>query len=463
MSVDNQPGAGDFAAPIAALLAQIDGVPVIAEPTIVRRRSRDFFWYSPILNAQLAGKSADFIVTPRNEEEVVRVARACVRCGVPLTPRGGGTGNYGQAVPLERGVLIDFSAMDRILWSKPGALRVEPGARMHDIDAALRPAGWELRMHPSTKRTATIGGFVAGGSGGVGSITYGGLRDPGNVLAARIVTLEREPRVIELRGDDVQKIIRAYGTTGLITALEMPLAPAWPWVDVIVAFDDFIEAVNVGRQIALADGIVKKLSSAIAWPIPKDFRELAALCPDGKSLLIAMIAEPSLETFHTVLAGRGAVACQAPCLEGAGETPLYEYCWNHTTLHMLKRDRGVTYLQCLFPHDRLSPLVQRMVATFGDEVLHHLEFQRFAGHVTASALPIVRYTSAGRLNEIIAAYEEAGVMVANPHVFTLEDGSRYRRADADQLGFKAEVDPFGLLNPGKMRSFEPAKWEPAQG
>ncbi|MBV8925562.1 MAG: FAD-binding protein, partial [Bradyrhizobium sp.] len=46
-----------------------------------------------------------------------------------------------------------------------------------------------------------------------------------------------------------------------------------------------------------------------------------------------------------------------------------------------------------------------------------------------------------------------GVYVANPHVYTVEDGSRYKRADADQLGFKREVDPFGLLNPGKMRSF----------
>ena len=110
---------------------------------------------------------------------------------------------------------------------------------MHDIDAALRPSGWELRMHPSTKRTATIGGFVAGGSAGVGSITYGGLRDPGNILAARIVTMEREPRIIDLRGDAAQKINRAFGTTGLITALEMPLAPAWQWIDVIVAFDDF--------------------------------------------------------------------------------------------------------------------------------------------------------------------------------------------------------------------------------
>jgi FAD/FMN-containing dehydrogenase len=149
------------------------------------------------------------------------------------------------------------------------------------------------------------------------------------------------------------------------------------------------------------------------------------------------------------------VTYEAPNREGPGETPIYEYCWNHTTLHMLKRDRTITYLQCLFPHDRLLPLVKQMVETFGDEVLHHLEFSRYAGHVTASALPIVRYTSRERLYEIIAAYEAAGVMVANPHVYTLEDGSRYRRADADQLGFKAEVDPYGLLNPGKMRSFTP--------
>ena len=46
-------------------------------------------------------------------------------------------------------------------------------------------------------------------------------------------------------------------------------------------------------------------------------------------------------------------------------------------------------------------------------------------------------------------------MIANPHVVTLEDGSRYKRVDADQLGFKQEVDPMGLLNPGKMRSFVP--------
>ena len=435
------------------LIAELGDIPVITEPKIVRRRSRDFFWYSPVLNEQLEGKSADLIVAPRDEADVINVAAACARHRVPLTVRAGGTGNYGQAVPLHGGVLLDITALSQVEWTKPGALRVGVGAKLNSIDAELRPSGWELRMHPSTKRTATIGGFVAGGSGGIGSVTYGGLREPGNILAARVVTLEETPRVIELRGDAAQKINRAYGTTGIITALEMPLAPSWNWIDIVVAFDDFLEAAAFGYEAALADGIVKKLLAPITWPIPSYFGALKPYCPEGQSILIAMIAEPSLESFKALLGGRGTITLETPTDDGPGQVPLYEYTWNHTTLQVLKSDRSVTYLQCLYPQDRLIEKVAEMRAMFPDEVLQHLEFIRFNGRVTCSGLPVVRYRDADRLNEIICLHEDHEVYIANPHVYTVEDGSRYKRADADQLGFKHEVDPHGLLNPGKMRSF----------
>jgi FAD/FMN-containing dehydrogenase len=438
---------------VAALVADLGDIAIVTDPKIVRRRSRDFFWYSPILNEQLDGKSADLIVAPRDEAEVIRVAAACARHRVPLTVRAGGTGNYGQAVPLEGGVLLDITALVSIEWTKPGRIRVGAGAKMNAIDAELQPSGWELRMHPSTKRTATIGGFVAGGSGGIGSVNFGGLREPGNILAARVVTIEEQPRVIELRGDAAQKVNRAYGTTGIITALEMPLTPSWKWIDVVVAFDDFIEATAFGYEAALADGIVKKLLSPITSPLPSYFGALKPYCPEGKSILIAMIAEPSLESFKSLLNGRGIVTLEMPTDDAPGQVPLYEYTWNHTTLQVLKSDRSVTYLQCLYPHDRLMEKVVEMRAMFPDEVLQHLEFIRFNGRVTCSGLPVVRYTGADRLNEIIRLHEEHGVYIANPHVFTVEDGSRYKRVDADQLGFKQEVDPHGLLNPGKMRSF----------
>jgi FAD/FMN-containing dehydrogenase len=439
---------------VTQLIAELGDIPIITDPKIVRRRSRDFFWYSPVLNEQLDGKSADLIVAPRDEADIVQVAAACARHRVPLTVRAGGTGNYGQAVPLHGGVLLDITALSAIEWIRPGQLRVGVGAKLNAIDAELRPSGWELRMHPSTKRTATVGGFVAGGSGGIGSVNYGGLREPGNILAARIVTLEETPRVIELRGDAAQKINRTYGTTGIITALEMPLAPAWNWIDVVVAFDDFIDAAAFGYEAALADGLVKKVLAPITWPIPSYFGALKPYCPDGKSILIAMIAEPSLESFKSLLAGRGTVTLETPTDDGPGQVPLYEYTWNHTTLQVLKTDRSVTYLQCLYPHDQLMEKIAEMRAMFPDEVLQHLEFIRFNGRVTCSGLPVVRYTDADRLNEIIRLHEAHEVYIANPHVFTVEDGSRYKRVEADQLGFKHEVDPHGLLNPGKMRSFE---------
>lgn len=442
---------------IAALLADLGDVPFITETTTVRRRSRDYFWYSPILNAQLHGLSADVVAVPRHEADVIRVAAACARHRIPLTPRGAATGNYGQAVPLKGGVLLDLSNMTRILWQKPGSFRAEAGAKMVDIDSEFVPKGWELRMHPSTKRMATIGGFVAGGSGGIGSINYGGLREPGNILAARVVTLEETPRVIELRGDAAQKVNRAYGTTGIITEIEMPLAPAWPWIDVIVAFDEFQQAVQAGYELAQADGIVKKLATPMMWPLPSYFPGIKAQCPDGKHVLVCMIAEGALERFKMLLAGRGRITMEQRTDETPAKTPLYEYTWNHTTLQVLKSDRTVTYLQCLYPHDRVLESVKQMTEMFPDEVIPHLEFIRFAGKVTCSALPVVRFTTAERLNEIIALHEKNGVMIANPHVYTLEDGSRHKRADADQAGFKREVDPYGLLNPGKMRSYVPAR------
>lgn len=443
--------------PVDRLAAALGDIPYTLDAGVVRRRSRDYFWYSPVLNKELHGKAADIAITPRNEADVVKVAGLCAKLRIPITVRGGATGNYGQAVPLHGGVLLDLTALDKTVWWRPGVARLQAGARLHEIDALTRPGGWELRMHPSTKRMATIGGFVAGGSGGVGSVTYGGLREPGNILAARVVTVEETPRVIELRGDAAQKINRAYGTTGIITELEMPLAPAWRWIDVILAFDDFMQSVEVGREIALADGIVKKLVSPIVWPIPSYFRDIRAHCPDGKAILVCMIAEPSLECFKALVGSRALVTYEKESSDAAGQEPLYEYTWNHTTLQLLKVDRSVTYLQCLYPHDRMIETVKLMTDMFPDEVLPHLEMIRFGGRVTCSSLPIVRYRDEARLNHIIAEFERNGVMIANPHVYTLEDGSRHKRADADQIGFKGEVDPMGLLNPGKMRTFQPLR------
>jgi FAD/FMN-containing dehydrogenase len=443
---------------LEAFAAELEGVvPVVRDPIRVKRRSRDFFWYSPVLDTQLSGLAADLLIDARSEADIVAVAAACARHAVPMTVRGGGTGNYGQAVPLHGGVILDVSGLDTIEWQRDDVVRTGPGIRMNRLDEHLRDSGYEQRMHPSTKRTATVGGFVAGGSGGVGSVTWGGLRERDNIRSARVVTLEREPRILELTGGAVHKVAHAYGTTGIITAVEMALAPVRAWIDIIVAFDTIDAAARCGMAVASDPAIAKKLITPIAWPIPTWFPALRAFCPDGQAILIAMIAEEDIPALrgHVASAG-GTITLETPLNDAPGSVPLYEYTWNHTTLQVLKADRGYTYLQSLHPAHRVFDSIVEIAALFPDELYTHLELIEYAGRLTYAGLPVLRYTTPERLDEIIAAHEARGISIANPHVYTLEDGAGHKSVDANQLGFKHEVDPMGLMNPGKMRSFQPS-------
>ena len=206
--------------------------------------------------------------------------------------------------------------MTAVKWVKPGLACVEPGAKLAAIDKKTRETGWEIRMAPSTYRTATIGGFIGGGSGGIGSITYGMLRDRGNLHAVRVVTLEDEPRVIELRGDAVQKVNHAYGTNGVITELEIPLGPAYSWAEMIVTFDDFMTAARFGQRLGESDGIIKKLISIHAWPIPSYFTALQAYLPTNQHCALLMIAESCLEPTKALVKEFGGVVTYQKTGEG---------------------------------------------------------------------------------------------------------------------------------------------------
>ena len=175
---------------IAGLRALVGPVKWEDNPILVRQKSRDFYWYSPVLKRELEAVTADVVVTPTSEAEVRAVLAAAYQLEIPVTPRGAGTGNYGQAMPLMGGVLLNLAEMNKVKSIERGRVVCEPGALIIDVDKAAEASGQELRMYPSTRGTASIAGFVAGGSGGVGSINWGGLRDFGNVLRLRLMTME---------------------------------------------------------------------------------------------------------------------------------------------------------------------------------------------------------------------------------------------------------------------------------
>ena len=83
----------------ASIAARLAPVEVSSDPTVVRRKSRDFFWFSPILNEALKARFGDIVAMPASTEELRHCLAVAFAHDLPIVPRGGGTGNYGQAVP----------------------------------------------------------------------------------------------------------------------------------------------------------------------------------------------------------------------------------------------------------------------------------------------------------------------------------------------------------------------------
>jgi FAD/FMN-containing dehydrogenase len=445
---------------IESLKRRLDGIRTEDNPALVRQKSRDFYWYSPRLKSQLDAVTGDIVVSPVSEAQVIATLAAAHELGIPVTPRGTGTGNYGQAMPLSGGIVLDLSSFSAVKDVRRGRFVAEPGAVLARIDEITRPhSGQELRMHPSTYNTATIGGFVAGGSAGVGSIKWGGLRDIGNIIRLKVATMEASPRILDLTGDDLHKVSHAYGTNGIITEVEMPLGPAYEWVDVILGFETLDAAAAHANALGEQDGLVLKELAVLAAPVPQDyFLRHRKYLPAGQTVVIATVADFAVEALlNYARRAKGATLLFRSDLlspeEARGLPPGFELAWNHTTLRALRVDPGVTYLQVLYPFPNQLDLVSQISARFGDEVPTHLEFVRFDGKVTCFGLPLVRYTTEERLAEIIRIHENMGAPVFDPHRYTLEEGGM-KQTDEVQLAFKREADPQGLLNPGKMIAWE---------
>ena len=449
---------------LKALRSQLTGISCIDSSAELTRLSRDFYWFSPILKRQLGDKLADLVVQPATQDEVARVVGACAHLGVPLTPRGLGTGNYGQAVPLAGGVVLDLSRLDEILWVRPGVVRAEAGARMANVDVETRKIGWEQRILPSTFRGATIGGFFCGGGIGIGSNNFGMLKDHGNVCGLKAMSMEPSPRVMEFRGRDAIDLHHAYGVNGLVLEIELALAPAQQWIEFVASFSDFDAAASFAQNLGEADGITKKGVSAHQWPLPGFYRPLKEVVRNGESVVLTLVAAYSEDAFRDLVGASGGAVTYAndPHALGSRKLTLQEFMWNHATLHALRVGEPVTYLQLGYVQGKNLEMVRRIRELFGNEITQHLEFIRVKGHVTCSGLPIIRWRDEARLREVMRQLEDEGVYIADPHTWVIEDGGK-KAINPRHLELKRTMDPAGLLNPGKLRAWNEAGLAVKQG
>jgi glycolate oxidase subunit GlcD len=188
----------------------------------------------------LSGR-ADAVALPRTAEEVAEVIAWCYAHGVPIVPRGGGTGYAGGAVALDGGIVLALERLTRLRSFNPllWRMEVEAGVRTADVRRIAREGGLLFAPDPGAAEQSQIGGNVATNAGGPHAYKYG-------VTGAWVTGLEAvvAPGEIVHLGGPLRKDVAGYdlkhlligseGTLGVITSVWLRLTPApeaaWPVV-----------------------------------------------------------------------------------------------------------------------------------------------------------------------------------------------------------------------------------------
>ena len=206
----------------------------------------------PTLIKPLIGKAiADAVVQPRAEDEIVTLVAWANKTGTPLVPRGKATSGYGGVLPVNGGVTVDFWRMRRILEVDKEALTVtiQPGIVWKDLETELKKHKLALRLYPSSSPSSTVGGWLAEGGFGYGSFEYGAF--PDNVVSARVVLPGGEVR--QFTEDELDLIADAEGITGIITEVTLRVRRDEPEMVVGARFATASELAEALREMVDQD------------------------------------------------------------------------------------------------------------------------------------------------------------------------------------------------------------------
>ena len=433
-------------------LKEVSNLEIIENQSDIKRLSKDFYNYSPVLTQLLDECIADLVVRPSDHFAVKKVAEICWEFSIPLTLRGSGTGNYGQAVPLFKGVVMQMSLLNKMedFYEETGFVKVQSGCLMGDLNKQLEKHGRELRLLPSTWKTATIGGFIAGGSGGIGSIRWGFLRDHGNLIGLEAVTINEKPKLLKFNAEESEPLNHAYGTNGIITSVLLPTDVKHKWCSIVIDCKQFEKTIDLLKTITSA-AIELKLGAILE----EDIVDKMPIWFRGEARSHKILIQSTLGGIKTIelICKKFQVVSNFLGEEEKLANGISEVVWNHTTLHMRAKDKNWTYLQMLLPLNDELELINFLKKKWKQKILWHIEAVSQQGVPRLAALPVLKWNGSEELNEIMNDCKKLGAFIFNPHVLTVEGGG-LGVVDADQVKAKLKFDPKGLLNPGKLEGWE---------
>lgn len=238
-------------AAVAALKAAF-GVRLHTSEAILQHHSHGESWHTPAL--------PDAVLMVHSIDDVITAARICTQHQLPIVPFGAGSSVEGQVIPVEGGLSLNFSEMNKIVKVRPEDfdVTVQPGVTRKQLNEALRHHGLFFPVDPGAN--ATLGGMVATRASGTTSVRYGTMRD--NVVSLTIVTaagqvVRTASRAVKSSaGYDLTRLmIGSEGTLGIITDITLRLHPIPEAISAaVVSFDNIemaVEAVIATLQHAV--------------------------------------------------------------------------------------------------------------------------------------------------------------------------------------------------------------------
>lgn len=190
----------------------------------------------------------DAVVWPEEEWEIASLVEFASSSGLPIVPRGGGTGIYGGAVPVDGGILVDLTRLSGVVDvnREEDLATVRAGSRWTQVESELQPYGLATCVYPTSAPTATVGGWLAQGGAGLGSYAFGRIDD--NVEAVRVVG--GDGQIHELQGYDLDCVAGAEGTTGILTEVLLRVRPATAETSALLGLPDAASLEDALRSVA---------------------------------------------------------------------------------------------------------------------------------------------------------------------------------------------------------------------
>lgn len=417
------------------LLAELGPRGVSTDRRVREKASVDGAKMSPIIVEQLPLGMADLVAFPTTAEQIGWVVATAVRHGVAITPRGKGTGNYGQAIPMPGGLVLDVSRARSVVEVGDGVITAEAGTPMVTMEQAARETGQELWMYPSTAQSS-IGGFLAGGSGGTGSIQHGS-NSMGFVAALDVVHADGDPALVRVEGEAAQPYVHNYGVTGIIARASVRLDPVRDWQGFYASFDTFDDVLSILTDLGTMDPIPRLVSAdlpTLADALPDD-----PAIPPGRASLRAIIDVTTLDRARDLVASVGGrVEDVRPGPQACVKISTLSY--NHPIEWLQKTSPG-RYFHLEVGGQALIDKIDQVHAVYEEGMLH-IEAQ----HRGPIGMLAGVYDSPEQVYAGIDALKALGVSVHSPHQWFVDFEVERTRALA------ATTDPRGLLNPGKLVS-----------